>query len=61
PWDAFLRMTRSNPAPFSSWMNVADHGWAIASASPERLLRLDSGLISTRPIKGTRARGASDA
>jgi len=61
PWDAFLRMTRSNPAPFASWMNVADHGWAVASASPERLLRLDSGLISTRPIKGTRARGANDA
>ena len=60
PWDAFLRMTRSNPAPFASWMNVADHGWAVASASPERLLRLDSGIVSTRPIKGTRARGASD-
>jgi len=60
PWDAFLRMTQTNPAPFASWMHVADHGWAVASASPERLLRLDSGTLSTRPIKGTRARGASD-
>ncbi len=60
PWDAFLRMTQTNPAPFASWMQVADHGWAIASASPERLLRLDSGILSTRPIKGTRARGAND-
>lgn len=61
PWDSFLRMTQTNPAPFASWMNVADYGWSVASASPERLLKLDSGIISTRPIKGTRARGASDA
>ena len=60
PWDTFLRMTHSNPAPFSSWLHLADHGWAVASASPERLMRLDSGVVSTRPIKGTRARGRSD-
>tara|TARA_B100000941_G_scaffold282608_1_gene251255 strand:+ start:7 stop:1479 length:1473 start_codon:yes stop_codon:yes gene_type:complete len=53
-------MTHSNPAPFSSWLHLADYGWAVASASPERLMRLDSGVISTRPIKGTRARGRSD-
>ncbi|MEK9739161.1 MAG: chorismate-binding protein, partial [Euryarchaeota archaeon] len=57
PWDTFLRMTHSNPAPFSSWLCLADHGWAVASASPERLMRLESGIVSTRPIKGTRARG----
>ena len=60
PWDTFLRMTHSNPAPFSSWLYLADHGWAIASASPERLMRLDSGVVSTRPIKGTRARGRDE-
>ena len=60
PWDTFLRMTHSNPSPFSSWLHLADHGWAVASASPERLMRLDSGVVSTRPIKGTRARGRSD-
>ena len=60
PWDTFLRMTHSNPAPFSSWLYLADHGWAVASASPERLMRLDSGVVSTRPIKGTRARGRDE-
>ncbi len=60
PWDTFLRMTHSNPAPFSSWLYLADHGWAIASASPERLMHLDSGVVSTRPIKGTRARGRDE-
>ncbi|MGB1802238.1 MAG: chorismate-binding protein [Candidatus Thalassarchaeaceae archaeon] len=61
PWEVFLRMTRSNPAPFASWLNLADYGWAIASASPERLMRLESGIVSTRPIKGTRPRGKSDS
>ena len=60
PWDTFLRMTRSNPAPFASWLHLADHGWAVASASPERLMRLNFGVVSTRPIKGTRARGSSE-
>ena len=60
PWDTFLRMTHSNPAPFASWLHLADHGWAVASASPERLMRLESGVVSTRPIKGTRARGRTD-
>ena len=60
PWDTFRRMTHSNPAPFSSWLYLADHGWAVASASPERLMRLESGIVSTRPIKGTRARGKNE-
>ena len=60
PWDTFLRMTHSNPAPFSSWLYLADHGWAVASASPERLMRLESGIVSTRPIKGTSARGKNE-
>ena len=60
PWDTFLRMSYSNPAPFSSWFHLADYGWAVASASPERLMRLESGIVSTRPIKGTRARGRNE-
>jgi para-aminobenzoate synthetase component 1 len=29
-------------------------GWAIASASPELLVRVAAGVVETRPIKGTR-------
>ena len=29
-------------------------GWAIASASPETLVRVEGGVVLTRPIKGTR-------
>ena len=35
PWDSFLLLSRSNPAPFSSWMMVSDLGWSVASSSPE--------------------------
>lgn len=59
PWNAFQRMTMINPSPFSSWLYVHDHGWSIASASPERLLRTSKGIVSTRPIKGTHPRGRS--
>jgi anthranilate synthase/aminodeoxychorismate synthase-like glutamine amidotransferase len=61
PWNAYLRLNESNPAPFSSWLHLDDHGWSVASASPERLLKLQQNTLSTRPIKGTRARGSSHA
>jgi len=57
PWHAFQRMIEINPSPYASWLYVHDHGWSIASASPERLLRTDKGVVSTRPIKGTYPRG----
>ena len=57
PWHSFQRMTESNPSPFASWLYVHDHGWSIASASPERLLKTNKGIVSTRPIKGTLPRG----
>ena len=57
PWDSFLHLSRSNPAPFSCWMMISDLGWSVASSSPERLVELDKGIVRTRPIKGTRKRG----
>ena len=60
PWESFLLLSRSNPAPFSCWMMVSDLGWSLASSSPERLVELDRGIVRTRPIKGTRKRGFDD-
>lgn len=60
PWQSFLRLIDSNPAPFSSWMMVGDLGWSVASSSPERLIQVEGGMVSTRPIKGTRKRGRDD-
>lgn len=49
----------ANPGPFAGiarWQ-----GTSIISSSPERLVRVQKGVISTRPIAGTRRRGEDDA
>jgi para-aminobenzoate synthetase component 1 len=58
PLALYARLRRHCPAPFSG-LAVAGRE-AVVSASPERFLRLDGeGRVQTRPIKGTRPRGAS--
>jgi para-aminobenzoate synthetase component 1 len=58
PLALYARLRRHCPAPFSG-LAVAG-AEAVVSASPERFLRLDrEGLVQTRPIKGTRPRGAT--
>ncbi len=44
-----------NPSPFSSFLKMGS--LAVASASPERLIRLEGRNCQTRPIAGTRPRG----
>ena len=49
----------ANPGPFAGiagWQ-----GTSIISSSPERLVSIRKGVISTRPIAGTRRRGEDDA
>ncbi|MBW2452407.1 MAG: chorismate-binding protein, partial [Deltaproteobacteria bacterium] len=53
----YRRLRRSNPAPFAGLARWRD--MAIISSSPERLLRLADGWAETRPIAGTRPRGAT--
>jgi len=63
PWtadefDFYRRLTEVNPAPFAAFFR--GDGFALASASPERFLKVDAdGSVETRPIKGTRPRGAT--
>ena len=58
PWSLYLRLRAHNPAPFSAFLDLGD--LVIASASPERFLRLTGdGIAEARPIKGTRPRGAT--
>lgn len=52
PVALYLRLRERNPAPFGGYLDGGD--WQVASASPERFLRLQDGLVETRPIKGTR-------
>ena len=59
PLTIFQRLTITNPAPFSAYIEALDLGLAIVSSSPETLLRCNNGLLSTAPIKGTVTRGAN--
>lgn len=56
PFDLYRRLRQNNPAPFSAYLQIGDY--AVASASPERFLQLQNGIVQTRPIKGTRPRHA---
>ncbi|OYZ88755.1 MAG: hypothetical protein B7X99_20810 [Rhizobiales bacterium 17-65-6] len=57
--DLFQRLTAQSPAPFAALLACGQDA-AVVSASPERFLRLTpDGRVETRPIKGTRPRGAT--
>ncbi len=54
-FDLYHRLRLINPAPFASYIKFYDT--VIASASPERFLKLKDNQVEARPIKGTRPRG----
>jgi anthranilate synthase component 1 len=56
PAELFQRLRRHNPAPFAGVF--AGEGFAVVSASPERLVSVRGDVVETRPIAGTRPRGA---
>jgi para-aminobenzoate synthetase component 1 len=59
PVELYRRLRERNAAPFAGYFDVGD--FVLASASPERFLRVQDGDVETRPIKGTRPRGTSPA
>ncbi|RPE81264.1 aminodeoxychorismate synthase component I [Vulcaniibacterium tengchongense] len=58
PAALFQRLRENNPAPFAGVF--AGEGWAVVSASPERLVSVRGERVETRPIAGTRARLPGD-
>ena len=56
-WELYLKLRKTNPAPYSGYLDLGD--WQICSTSPECFLTLRSGHVETRPIKGTRGRHLS--
>lgn len=57
--DLYARLRRVNPAPFAALLDFGP--LSLVSSSPERLVRLQGRRADTRPIAGTRPRGASAA
>ncbi|MCE7999171.1 MAG: aminodeoxychorismate synthase component I [Rhodobiaceae bacterium] len=58
--DAFTlyrKLRTISPAPFAGFFNFV-HGYLLSS-SPERFLKSDGKTVETKPIKGTRPRGAT--
>lgn len=53
-WQAYLRLSHANKAPFSAFIRLPEH--SILSISPERFIKLENQHIQTKPIKGTEAR-----
>lgn len=58
-WAVYKKLQAINPSPFASYWRTP---WgAVVSCSPERLVRLADGRAESRPIAGTRPRGATPA
>jgi para-aminobenzoate synthetase component 1 len=57
--ELFLRLRGISPAPFSCLLGIGQ-GRGVVSTSPERFLRIRGRHCETRPIKGTRKRGATE-
>ncbi len=59
PHQVYRRLRETNPGPFSGVARL--EGIAVISSSPERLVSVRDGVVTTRPIAGTRPRGTDPA
>jgi anthranilate synthase component 1 len=59
PFSLYRALRRLNPSPFL--YHLAFPGFAIVGSSPEILVRLRDGVVTIRPIAGTRKRGVTPA
>ena len=55
PWSYFLQLVKAQQADYSAYLDLEE--LTICSASPELFFSLDRDFITTRPMKGTSARG----
>ncbi len=59
PLDLYRALRGLNPSPYMYFLNLGD--FHIVGSSPEILTRLEDGVVTVRPIAGTRRRGYTEA
>ena len=59
PLDLYRALRSLNPSPYMYYLDLAD--FHIVGSSPEILVRLEDGVVTVRPIAGTRPRGKDEA
>ena len=59
PFALYRSLRRVNPAPFLFFLDFG--AFAVVGSSPEILVRLRDGMVTLRPLAGTRPRGADKA
>ena len=55
PFDVYRALRTLNPSPYMYYLNLGE--CVLVGASPELLVRVEDGLVTTHPIAGTRPRG----
>jgi anthranilate synthase component 1 len=59
PLDLYRALRGLNPSPYMYFLDLGD--FQVVGSSPEILTRLEDGVVTVRPIAGTRRRGATEA
>jgi anthranilate synthase component 1 len=59
PLDLYRALRGLNPSPYMYFLDLG--GFHIVGSSPEILTRLEEGVVTVRPIAGTRRRGRNEA
>ncbi len=58
PLDLYRALRGLNPSPYMYFLDLDD--FQVVGSSPEILVRLEDGLVTVRPIAGTRRRGYTE-
>jgi anthranilate synthase component 1 len=58
PLSLYRALRNLNPSPYMYFLDL--DGFEVIGSSPEILVRLEEGLVTVRPIAGTRRRGANE-
>ena len=57
PLLTFMKLRESNPSPYAAFIRIG--GYTLVCCSPEQFIQVrPSGMVSTKPIKGTRPRSS---